>query len=86
MNRQSDSRIDTYELLESVEIVPPNFALAYAALARRTAAISAILASGEPPVSRLLRAQEEVSMAMKIIGQVETPVMFVNSHPTQQED
>jgi hypothetical protein len=86
MNRQPDSRIDTYELRESVEVFPPDFALAYAALARRMAAIDAILASGEPPNSRLFRAQQEASMAMKTIEQVETPVMLINPRFARQND
>ena len=72
--------------LEALEIIPPNFALAYASLARRVAAVDAILASKEDLVGRILRSQEEVSRAMKIIVQVETPVMLVSSQPTQQED
>lgn len=72
--------------LEALEIIPPDFALAYASLARRVAAIDAILSGSEAPVSRMLRIQEEVSMAMKIIEQVETPFVLVNSQPTQQED
>lgn len=86
MNRQPDSRIDTYAILKSAEGFPPDLALAYAALARRMAAIDAILASSEPPNSRLLRAQEEASMAMKTIEQAETLVMLINPRFARQED
>jgi hypothetical protein len=70
--------------LEALEIVPPNFTLAYVSLARRVAAIDAILASHGDPINRIIRSQEEVSDAMKIIQQLETPVMIVDSLPTEQ--
>jgi hypothetical protein len=52
--------------LQSVEFIPTDFALAYATLARRVAAIDAYLLHNDP-----VNARKEVEKAMQVIEQVE---------------
>jgi Tfp pilus assembly protein PilF len=59
----------------SVEFVPPNFALAYSALARRISAAYAYLEYEDIP-----RAKDELREAMTVIEQVETPAAILLSN------
>jgi len=60
---------------ERFEVIPTDYALAYSALARRVAAIDAILRTHQWP-ERFVR--EETDAAMATIQQVETLVMRVS--------
>ena len=62
---------------ELIEVIPTDYALAYSALARRVAAIDALLRTHEWP-EQLVR--EETDAAMATIQQVET-VQFTISTP-----
>ena len=62
---------------ELIEVIPTDYALAYSALARRVAAIDAMLRTHEWP-EQLVR--EETDAAMATIQQVET-VQFTISTP-----
>jgi hypothetical protein len=57
---------------ERVEIIPTDYALAYSALARRVAAIDAILRSDQWDKHCLNRIRAEADAAMTTIQQVET--------------
>jgi|LakMenEpi03Aug12_release.lakeMendotaPanAssembly.Ray.scaffolds.fasta_scaffold701306_3 hypothetical protein len=70
---------------EHVEIIPTDYALAYCALARRVAAINAILRSDQWPEHCLTRLRAETDAAMTTIQQVEATRLFVST-PTIQED
>jgi hypothetical protein len=70
---------------EHAEIIPTDYALAYSTLARRVAAIDAILRSDQWPEHCLKRLRVESDAAMTTIQQVETVRLFVST-PTIQED
>jgi hypothetical protein len=57
---------------ERFETIPTDYALAYSALARRVAAIDAILRSGQWDEHCLKRVRAESDAAMTTIQQVET--------------
>jgi hypothetical protein len=57
---------------ERFEIIPIDYALAYSALARRVAAIDAILRSGQWDEQCLKRVRAESDAAMTTVQQVET--------------
>jgi hypothetical protein len=57
---------------ERIEIIPPDYALAYSVLARRIAAIDAILRSDQWPEHCIKRLRAESGAAMETIKQVET--------------
>ena len=59
----------------SVEFVPPNFALAYSALARRISAAYAYLEYED-----ICRAKDELREAIRVIEQVETPAAILLSN------
>jgi hypothetical protein len=61
---------------ERVEVIPTDYALAYSALARRVAAIDAILRTHEWP-EQLVRAETDAAMAT--IQQVETPQFTIST-------
>ena len=60
----------------SVEFIPPNFALAYSALARRVSAAYAYLEYG----ADAYKARDELREAMTVIEQVETPAAILLSN------
>jgi len=64
---------------ERVEVIPTDYALAYSALARRVAAIDAILRTDEwaEQCLKLLRAETDAAMAT--IQQVETPQFTIST-------
>jgi len=57
---------------ERFEVIPTDYALAYSALARRVAAIDAILRTHQWPEQCLKPLREETNAAMATIQQVET--------------
>ncbi len=59
-------------MLDQFEIIPTDYALAYSALARRVAAIDAILRSGQWDEHCLKRVRTGSDAAMTTIQQVET--------------
>ena len=62
--------------MESIEVLPTDFALAYSVLSRRMAAIDAILSSNQWTEHCLKKVRSQVDAAMAAIEQVET-VRFV---------
>jgi hypothetical protein len=64
---------------ERIEIIPTDYALAYSALARRVAAIDAILCSDQCPEHCIKRLRAESGAAMETIKLVET-VRFTIQH------
>lgn len=58
----------------TVEVLPPDYSLAYAALARRVAAAHAYMGVGIP-----LAAAEELEHAMLVINQIETTAVIVRT-------
>ena len=68
---------------DRVEVIPTNYALAYSALARRVAAIDAMLRTDQWPEQTVLLVREETDAAMATIQQVET-VQFTIS--TQKDN
>jgi hypothetical protein len=64
---------------ERVEVIPTDYALAYSALARRVAAIDAILRTDEWAEQRLKRLRAETDAAMATIQQVETPQFTIST-------
>jgi hypothetical protein len=62
--------------MESIEVLPTDFALAYSVLSRRVAAIDAILSSRQGTEHCLREVRSQVDAAMAVIEQVET-VRFV---------
>ena len=61
---------------ERVELIPTDYALAYSALARRVAAIDAILRT-QQRAEKLIRAETDAAMAT--IEQVETPQFTIST-------
>ena len=66
---------------ERIETIPTDYALAYSALARRIAAIDAILRSDQWPEHCIKRLRAESDAAMMTIKQVETVRFTISSHP-----
>ena len=62
--------------IESVEFMPPNYALAYSALARRVASAEAFLASGLED-----KAYKQLCRAMDVIEQVEKVCCVIEALP-----
>ena len=62
--------------IESLEFIPPDYALAYSALARRVASAEAFLASGFQD-----RAYEQLCRAMNVIEQVEKVCCVIEAMP-----
>ena len=56
--------------VEQIEIIGPDYALAYSALARRVAAVDALLRNGCFASTVI---HKEITEAMAVIKQVETP-------------
>jgi len=71
---------------ERVEVIPTDYALAYNAVARRVAAIDAILRTHQWPEQCLKLLRAETDAAMATIQQVETPqfTIFTPSTTTQE--
>lgn len=65
---------------EQMEIIGPDYALAYCALARRVSAIDALMQSGAVSSSITHKIREEIEEAMLVIKQVETPILIVTSN------
>ena len=66
---------------ERIEHIPTDYALAYSALARRIAAIDAILRSEQWSEHCIKRLRAESDAAMMTIQQVETVQFTISSHP-----
>ena len=66
--------------LEPIKIVTTDFALAYSAIARRVAAIDAILCSDQWPEHCIKRLRAESDAAMATIQQVETVRFTISTH------
>ena len=66
---------------ERIETIPTDYALAYSALARRIAAIDAILRSEQWPEHCIKRLRAESDAAMTTIQQVETVQFTISTHP-----
>ena len=64
-----------------IEQIPTDYALAYSALARRIAAIDAILRIEQLPSYCIRRLRAESDAAMMIIQQVETVQFTISSPP-----
>ncbi len=62
-----------------MEITGPDYALAYSALARRVAAVDALMRSGASANSLTHKMREEIEEAMVVIKQVETTVAVVTT-------
>jgi hypothetical protein len=60
--------------VEQMEIIGPDYARAYSALARRVAAVDALLRKGCVASTVIHR---EITEAMAVIKQVETPVAVI---------
>ena len=58
--------------VEQMEIIGPDYALAYSALARRVAAVDALMRSGAVASATTHKIREEIEEAMLVIKQVET--------------
>jgi hypothetical protein len=67
---------------ERVEVIPTDYALAYSALARRVAAIDAILRTHPWPEQCLKHLRAETDAAMATIQQVETPQFIISTPST----
>lgn len=65
---------------ESMEIIPADYALAYSTLARRVAAIDAILRSDQWTEHCLERLRAETDAAMTTIQQVEKTYFVIQAH------
>ena len=65
---------------ERIEVIPTDYALAYSALARRVAAIDAILRSDQWNEHCLKRVRAESDAAMTTIKQVETVQYTLSTH------
>jgi hypothetical protein len=62
--------------VEQMEIIGPDYALAYSALARRVAAVDALIRNGN---FASVTIHKEIKEAMVVIKQVETPVAFLTT-------
>jgi len=67
---------------QRVEVIPTDYALAYSALARRVAAIDAILRTDQWPEQCLKLLRAETDAAMATIQQVETPQFTISTPST----
>ena len=65
---------------ERIETIPVDYSLAYSALARRIAAIDAILRSDQWPQHCIKRLRAESDAAMATIQQVETVRFTISTH------
>ena len=65
---------------ERIEVIPVDYSLAYSALARRVAAIDAILRSNQWDEHCLKRVRAESDAAMTTILQVETVQFTISTH------
>jgi hypothetical protein len=71
---------------ERVEVIPTDYALAYSALARRVAAIDAILRTDQWPEQCLKLLRAETDAAMATIQQVETPQFIISTPSTTTQE
>ncbi len=65
--------------VEQMEISGPDYALAYSALARRVAAVDALMRSGAVSSAITHKITEEIEEAMLVIKQVETPIAVLTT-------
>jgi hypothetical protein len=65
--------------VEQMEIIGPDYALAYSALARRVAAVDALMRSGAVSSAITHKITEEIEEAMLVIKQVETPIAVLTA-------
>jgi len=65
---------------ERIEAIPTDYALAYSVLARRVAAIDAILHNDQWPEHCIKRLRAESDAAMATIQQVETVRFTISTH------
>jgi Mrp family chromosome partitioning ATPase len=65
--------------VEQMEIIGPDYALAYSALARRVAAVDALMRSGAVSNAITHKITEEIKEAMLVIKQVETPIAVLTA-------
>jgi hypothetical protein len=65
--------------VEQMEIIGPDYALAYSALARRVAAVDALMRSGavSSAITRMINV--EIDEAMLVVKQVETPIAVLTT-------
>jgi hypothetical protein len=64
----------TQTVVEQMEIIGPDYTLAYSALARRVAAVDALISNGSTASFAI---KNEIEEAMLVIKQVETPFAYV---------
>jgi hypothetical protein len=65
---------------DQIEILGPDYALAYSALARRVSTIDALMRIGAVSGSITHEIREEIEEAMRVIKQVETPILILPSN------
>jgi hypothetical protein len=65
--------------VKQMEIIGPDYALAYSALARRIAAVDALMRSGAVSSAITYKITEEIEEAMLVIKQVETPIAVLTA-------
>ncbi len=64
----------TKAVVEQMEIIGPDYTLAYSALARRVAVVDALIGNGS---NTSFAIKNEIEEAMLVIKQVETPFAYV---------
>ena len=66
---------NTFNPIESIEFIEPNFALAYSALARRVSSAEAFMAGGldDKAYSELCRAMEVIEQVEKVHAVLKVP-------------
>jgi hypothetical protein len=65
--------------VEQMEIIGPDYALAYSALARRVAAVDALMRSGAVSSVITHMINVEIDEAMLVVKQVETPIAVLTT-------
>jgi hypothetical protein len=65
--------------VEQMEIIGPDYALAYSALARRVAAVDALMRSGAVSSAITHKINVEIDEAMLVVKQVETPIAVLTT-------
>ena len=65
--------------VEQMEIIGPDYALAYSALARRVAAVDALMRSGAVSSAITHMINVEIDEAMLVVKQVETPIVVLTT-------
>jgi hypothetical protein len=65
--------------VEQMEIIGPDYALTYSALARRVAAVDALMRSGAVSGAMICMINVEIDEAMLVVKQVETPIAVLTT-------